>query len=74
MFRPGRLLSHAQEIQLVDCEGIMSKKKKEPDDKVKFIAGAIGGGCGALVAGPLGAAVGAGITHFFVALLVDEGF
>ncbi len=34
-----------------------SKKKKEPDNTVKFIAGALGGGFGALIAGPLGAAV-----------------
>jgi hypothetical protein len=50
-----------------------AKKKKEPDDKIKFIAGAVGGGFGALIAGPLGAAVGAGITHWVTSELMKEG-
>ena len=50
-----------------------SKKKKEPDNTVKFIAGALGGGVGALIAGPLGAAVGAAITHWAAAELMQEG-
>jgi hypothetical protein len=52
----------------------MSKKKKEPDDKVKFIAGAVGGGIGAVVGGPVGAAVGAALSHAAVSFLVGEGF
>ncbi len=50
-----------------------SKKKKEPDNTVKFIAGALGGGFGALIAGPLGAAAGAAITHWAASELMKEG-
>ena len=47
--------------------------KHEPDDKVKFIAGAAGGGIGAVVGGPLGAAAGALIAHLITSELVKRG-
>jgi hypothetical protein len=50
-----------------------SKKKKEPDNTVKFIAGALGDGVGALIAGPLGAAAGAALTHWAASELMKEG-
>jgi len=49
------------------------KKKKEPDNTVKFVAGALGGGFGALIAGPVGAAAGAAITHWVASELMKEG-
>lgn len=51
-----------------------NKKKKEPDDTVKFIAGALGGGVGAVLGGPIGAAIGAGITHAVASALMEDGF
>jgi outer membrane lipoprotein SlyB len=51
-----------------------NKKKKDPDDTVKFIAGALGGGVGAVLGGPFGAAIGAGITHAAASILMGEGF
>jgi hypothetical protein len=50
-----------------------NNKKKEPDNAVKFIAGALGGGFGALIAGPLGAAARAAITHWAASELMKEG-
>lgn len=50
-----------------------SKKKKEPDNTAKFIAGALGGGVGALVAGPFGAAVGAAVSHWALSELTKDG-